>query len=253
MIRALIIALLLPLSALAQEEHVVGALSQNTVSINANFNGSEIWVFGAVRRNSPVAPGKGPLDVVIMIKGPDERVTVRRKEHVLGIWINRDSVEVDVVPSFYTIATTAPLNEIMNETARRRYRIGFDHAVRLIGARSVSDPQAFTQAAVRIRQAEGLYSQQDGTIQLDQETLFRTQISLPANLVEGTYEARMFLLRDGDVVNAAWSTIEVRKDGLERLIYVTAHERPLLYGVISILVALFAGWFASAIFTIFRR
>ena len=239
---------------MAQVEQVVGALSQNTVSITANFNGSEIWVFGAVRREAPVEPGRGPLHVIVTVKGPDEQVTVRRKSRVLGIWVNRESLHVDAAPSFYAIATTAPMREIISAIDRFRYKIGFDHAVQLFGVpESVLDPQEFKAAVVRIRKDNLLYSQQDSIITLDEETLFRTRIALPSNLVEGNYVARMFLVRDGSVVNVAQSTIEVRKTGLEKFIYTTAHERPMLYGILSIAVALAAGWLASAAFQLLRR
>ncbi len=256
LLRAFLLVLLAPLAALAQSapETVVGALSQNEVSITANFNGSEIFIFGAVKREAPVPEDIGPLHVVITVQGPSQALTVRRKERTLGIWVNRDTVVVDEAPSFYAIATTAPLTEVMSETERLRYRIGFDRAVRIVGAtETVADPRNFGDAVVRIRQKNGLYSQQDGIVDLREETLFSTRVALPANLVEGDYKTRMYLLRDRAVMHVTETIIEVRKSGLERLIYTTAHEQPLLYGILSILVALAAGWGASEIFRQLRR
>lgn len=250
--RALLLLLALALPAKAEE--VVGALSQNTVSITANFNGSEIWIFGAVKRDEPVPEGTPPLEVLITVQGPDERVTVRKKERTLGIWVNRDAVEVDVAPSFYAIATTAPLGEITSATERLRHRIGFDQAVRIVGApEGVAMPRAFAQAITRIRKDNGLYVQSDGSVDLSEETLFTTRVALPANLVEGAYTARMFLTRGRRVVSTTEVAIDVRKEGLERLIYTTAHERPFLYGILSLAVALFAGWAASEAFRLLRR
>lgn len=247
-------ALLALLAAPLQAEEVVASLSQNKVAITANFDGSEIWVFGAVKREAPAPSAKGPLDVIITVRGPDERVTVRRKERMLGIWVNRDAVEIDAAPSFYAIATTSPLGEIISETERLRHGIGFDQAVRLIGApEGVKSPREFARAVTRIRQDNGLYFQRDGIVALDEETLFTTRVALPANLVEGAYTARMFLLRGGEVVSHTDVAIDVRKEGLERLIYTTAHERPLLYGILSLIVALVAGWGASEAFRLLRR
>lgn len=252
MIRLALLLTLLP--ALALAEVVVGGLSQNRISITANFDGSEIFVFGAVKREAPVPEDVGPLEVVITIKGPIQRLVVRRKERIFGIWANRDSIEVDEAPSFYAIATTGPLQEIISETERLRYRIGFDRSVRLVGAPGdVENPREFTRAVTRIRQANGLYTQRDGTVDLREETLFATSVALPANLVEGEYETRMFLVRDRNVVNVTETSIVVRKEGLERFIYTAAHERPLLYGLMSIAVALAAGWIASEAFRLLRR
>lgn len=235
-------------------EQVVGGLNQNRVSITAGFDGSEIFVFGAVSRDAPVPADASPLEVVITVEGPTLPVTVRRKERVFGIWVNTDSVEIDEAPSFYAIASTGPLDEIVSETEKLRHRIGFDNIVRTIGARAfVEDPQNFVDAVVRIRNDNGLYTRNDDSVNLRQETLFSSEIELPANLVEGDYRARMFLLRDRKVLHVTEQAITVRKDGLERLIYTTAHERPLLYGILSLAVALFAGWAASEAFRFLRR
>ncbi len=237
----------------APAERVVGALSQNRVAITANFDGSEIFVFGAVRREAP-PPDTGPLQVVVEVRGPSRPLTVRRKERVFGIWVNTDSVVIDEAPSFYAIATTGPLDQIMSATERLRHGVGLEQAIRTLGARAqVTDVEAFSEAVVRIRTRAGLYSTLIDTVDLREETLFSTHVTLPANLVEGNYAARMFLLRDGGVVHVAERTILVRKEGLERLIYTTAQERPLLYGVLSIAVALAAGWAASAAFQLLRR
>jgi len=47
-------------------------------------------------------------------------------------------------------------------------------------------------------------------------------------------------------------TIPVRKVGLERAIYTLAHERPLIYGLLSLFIAIAAGWLASAVFRYMR-
>ena len=63
----------------------------------------------------------------------------------------------------------------------------------------------------------------------------------------------MFLLRGGHVVDTQERLIGVRKAGLERFLFNLAHEQPLLYGVISLAMAVVAGWAASAAFAFMRR
>ena len=75
-----------------------------------------------------------------------------------------------------------------------------------------------------------------------------TQIDLPANLVEGPYETRIFLTRNGTVVDRFDTVIEVNKVGLERWIYDLAHNQPLIYGILSLTIAIAAGGMASAVF-----
>ena len=103
------LVLLIVLMALpARGEQVVAGMSQNRIAITANFDGSEILIFGAVKREEPI-PTLEPFGVIITVAGPSQPVTVRRKEKKLGIWVNTDYVDVDLAPSFYAVATSAPL------------------------------------------------------------------------------------------------------------------------------------------------
>ncbi|HIP24342.1 MAG TPA: hypothetical protein EYG79_12230 [Rhodobacteraceae bacterium] len=252
MLRILIAAITLFAMPLTAQETVVVDLSQNRVEITATFSGSNIFVFGAVKRDAPVPEGAGQLDVAIVIEGPLETVTVRKKEKKLGIWVNTESVEVHEAPSFFTIATTRPLVDMLNEGDRRDYAIGLDFAVRPQGPSEVGI-ESFAEAVIRIRQDDGLYSQREGIVNLTEDTLFEADISLPANLVEGDYNVRIYLIRDKNIVSDATVGIAVRKAGLEAWLYNLSREYALLYGLLSLLVALAAGYGASEIFRRLKR
>lgn len=233
------------------EEAVVG-LSQNRIAITANFDGSEILIFGAVKRDAP-PPQDLPLEVIITVAGPSEPIVVRRKAKRYGIWINTDAVEIDAAPSFYAVATTGPFADILNRTEDLRHKISIPRAIRSVGAPAgVSDAGSFTEAIIRIRTDKGLYQLKPNTVSLDEESLFRTSIALPANLTEGDYTARIFLIRGGRVVDVHETAIDVSKVGLERWLYALAHEKPLIYGILSLFIAIVAGWGASAVFRYIR-
>lgn len=246
---ALLILCALPLRA----EEVVLGLSQNKVSITTNFDGSDILIFGAVKRDSPPSE-EGPLQVIVTVQGPSEPITVRRKAKRFGIWVNTEAVEVDAAPSFYAVATSAPLGDVLSATEDLRYKVTIPKAIRSVGApMTVSDAQNFSQAVIRIRQNNGLYQQLENTVELTEQTLFRTSLSLPANLTEGDYLTRIFLTRNGAVVSEHETVIDVRKVGLERWLFSLSRNQPLLYGLMSLAIAIVAGWLASAIFSGLRR
>ncbi|OWU83300.1 membrane protein [Oceanicola sp. 22II-s10i] len=234
--------------ARAQEEVVLG-LSQNRVQITANFDGSEILIFGAVKRESKIP--EIPLDVIVTVAGPSRPVVVHRKDRVLGIWVNAETSEIDSAPTFYTVATTGPLNEVLSHTEDLRHSITIRRAVRSVGS-GVADPGAFMRSLVRIREEAGIYRLQENEVEMDQQTLFRTRVALPANLTEGGYETRVFLTRQGKVVAHFDTVIEVRKAGLERWLYTMANEKSAIYAVLSLILAVAAGWGASAGFRLLR-
>jgi uncharacterized protein (TIGR02186 family) len=248
---ALLLALTLP-QALQAEESIVTGLSQNRVQITTNYDGSDILIYGAVKRDSP-PPAGARLEVIVTVEGPSQPLVLRRKEKIAGIWINRSSVTIDSAPSFYAVTTTGPLDEILSSTEDLRYRISLPQAIRAVG---ISDEAAnapdFVEALKRIRLDENRYRMAIGRVQLLQETLFRADVDLPSNLSDGSYKVRLFILRGGRVIDHQDRYIAVRKAGMERDLYNLAHEQPFIYGVISLLLAAFAGWAASAGFRYLR-
>ncbi len=250
---ALVWAPAAPVAAQAVEETVIAGLSQTHVSITTDFSGSEIFIFGAIKRDAPV-PKDWPLDVIVAVTGPLEPVIVRKKERRLGIWVNDAGVKVDAAPSLYAIATTGPFRDIISFTDDFRYKVGIENLVHFIGETYDEEfKEGYPEALVRLRRAAGIYFELIGAVKVTEETLFETRIELPANLVEGDYRARIFLLRDKTVLDVFEASIKVRKVGLERWIYTMAQEQSALYGILSILVALTAGWLASAFFRLVFR
>lgn len=248
----LIAALVLIAMPLQAEEIVLG-LSRDEVAITANFDGSDVMIFGAVKREAP-APNGEPLQVIITLAGPSEPVLVRRKERRLGIWVNTDAVEVDEAPSFYAVATSAPMRDTLSEVEDLRYGITIPRVIRSVGAPSnVVNSETFTEALIRIRAAAGLYQILDSEVDLEEDTLFRGQITLPAALTEGDYVARIYLTRGGVVIDDYETSIAVYKAGLERWLFEMSRNQPFWYGLMSLAIAISAGWLASAAFRIFQR
>lgn len=249
LLRLLALLAFIALPAHADEEIVLG-LSQDEIDITATFVGSEILVFGAIKRDSPAPDGQ--LGVIVTVAGPDTPVTVRRKERRFGIWVNVDDVEIAAAPSFYAVASSADLSRVLRPSEDLIQQITIPQVVREVGA-NVLDSQSFARALMRIRAGNEQYQWLEGAVSLSRDTLFETRIKLPANLTEGFYVARIFLTRDGNVVDEYVTTIPVKKVGLERWLYNLAHENAFLYGLMSLAIAIAAGWGASAVFTLFRR
>jgi uncharacterized protein (TIGR02186 family) len=252
MIRFLtLLATLLALALPAKAEEIVAGLSQNAVQITATFVGSEILIFGAVKRDAP-AP-EGDLGVVIVVEGPSHPLTVRRKEKRMGIWVNTDAVQVSSAPSFYAIATSAPFGDVVSDNVDQILHISIPESVRIFHSPDVDDPENFAEAVRRIRADQGLYWLDEGGVRISQDTLFDARFELPANLTEGLYVARIYLTRGGRVITTEVQEIDVHKVGLERWLYNLAHEQAVLYGLMSLAIAIAAGWSASAFFRLFLR
>ena len=250
MIRA--IALVLAMALPVQAEQIVAGLSQTEVSINANFAGSEIIVYGAVKRDAP-APKNPRLEVIVTVEGPADPLIVRKKDRRFGIWVNAESVQIDLAPSFYAVATTGPLSEILTDAENLRYQITVPSEIRAVGiAQQTDNSSDFIAALLRIREDEGRYRIAEGAVELTDSTLFRADVVLPANLTEGDYRVRMYITRGGMVIDAQDQVIAVQKQGLERFVNRLSKSQPLIYGLLSLAMAVAAGWGASTAFRFFR-
>ena len=235
-------------SAFAQE--IVLGLNQDAVDITATFDGADIQIFGAIKRDAPEIGGE--QGIIIAVSGPLVPVTVRRKDRRFGIWVNVDASEIEAAPSFYAVATSAPLTTLLSNGEDLSYSVTLPRVIRSMETIG-GDTGEFTDALIRIRAGSDLYQLREGTVNFEQSTLFETSIPLPANLIEGDYQTRIFLTRDGQVVDVYVTEIAVRKVGIERWLYTLAHETPVAYGLLSLTLAIVAGWLAAAAFSGFRR
>lgn len=246
----------LPLSPCpAAAEELVAGLSRNSIAITANFTGSDLLVFGAVKREEAIPPGD--LGVIVTLEGPQQTVTVRRKARVAGIWMNTDSVTVKDAPTFYAVASSAPLAQLLTPEEDLANRVSIPRA---IGADPIvptdvdrGKPADFSRALIRIREKEGTYLAEDAGVDIDEDTLFRASFLMPANLREGTYRTRIFLTRNGQVMDTEETLVDVRKEGLERWLFVLSQQQPWIYGLLALGLAALAGWSASALFRYIRR
>ncbi len=229
-----------------QAEEIVLGMSQDEVAITASFTGSEILIFGAVRRDAP-APESSQLEVIIAVQGPNVPVTVRKKERVAGIWVNTSSIDLDIAPSFYAVATSGEIGEVLLPLEDLRHAVSVGRVVRSAGQDAFATDNS-VDAFARIQAEDNLVQILEGAVKIDEQTLFRTRISLPANITEGDYKTRIFLTRNGMVVDQLDTIIPVYKVGIERWLYKMSQEQAAIYGALSLAIAALAGWMAAAIF-----
>ena len=228
-------------SSATTAQALVADLSSHLIAITTGFTGTEVVLFGAV---------DGPGEVAVVVLGPKARLTVRRKEPVAGIWMNRRSVVFEQVPGFYALATSRPLGGLAPEPVLARHGIGLDRLTLMpAGGRAPApaDLTLFREALVRSRLEAGLYSAGDGQVAFLGKRLFRTNIFFPADVVTGSYTVSVFLIRDGDVVSAQTAPLAVDKTGLGAEISEFAQRRPFWYGLAAVFGAFAIGWGAGTL------
>jgi uncharacterized protein (TIGR02186 family) len=218
-------------------EGLVADLTNHLIAITTGFTGASVVLFGAT---------DGPGDVVAAVRGPDREITVRRKSRVAGVWVNTKEVTFAHVPSFYSVAASRPINEILSPATAAFYQLGIEN-LKLEAERATPPTVAdlFRAALERDQQQAGLFVSRMGKIDFLGERLFRTTISFPANVPTGTFLVEVFLVRDKDVVSGQTTPLVVSKVGLDAAVYEFSTRQPGFYGAIAVLTAMVAGWLAS--------
>lgn len=240
---AMVLTACAALGGAAAAEDLVSGISQDLIQITSNYTGTDIVVFGAIERPQ----GAAGRDIVVVVRGPDTDVTVRRRDRVAGIWVNRDAAQFSGMPAYYFLASTRPLARIAPPATLARYGIGVNN-LQPASVYSHHPWAPFRQAALRQLEAKGLYAEAPGSIDFLSETLFRTTVAVPAAVMRGQYNVEVYLMRDGDIVSAQSTPLFIDQTGLERRLFNFAHNSPFGYGLVAVLMALLLGWISSALF-----
>jgi uncharacterized protein (TIGR02186 family) len=223
----------------AQAAPLIADLSNHLIAITTGFAGTDVLMFGAT---------DGPGDIIVTVRGPLTDVAVRRKERVAGIWVNRDSLTFGLVPSFYAVASSRPIEELLTPELLQRQQVGANNISLIRPDARPTKVEEFRKALVRVKEQQGLYSSALGKVSFLGNQLFRTDLRFPSNVPVGSYLIEVMLIRDGKLVSAQTTPLVISKAGLGAAIYQFAHTQSLAYGVSAILAALLLGWFAYLIF-----
>ena len=117
MIKYYIIFLVIFFPNFGFSKSIVADLSSDSISINTGFNGAELLLFGSF-------DGLEDDDLVISVEGPKADTIIYKKEYVSGIWINRENVTFENVPSFYYTVYSNTKMSLENLALLKREKIG---------------------------------------------------------------------------------------------------------------------------------
>ncbi|MBB4837770.1 uncharacterized protein (TIGR02186 family) [Sphingomonas kyeonggiensis] len=248
--RRLLLLALAPLLMGQAKPRLVPDVSQRDIEIAYSFTGAELLLFGAILYPGGRAPGQDekPADIVVVVKGPTQSVQVREKEKVAGIWVNAERMRYRSAPSFYAIASSRPIDRIVDERTRAIYELGVESLQLSPASSAAPEVQTrFDKGLEDLRARAGLYYQAPGAVEITDGVLYRARLKIPARVPIGKFTAETFLIRDGRVLAAAVRPIEIRKSGFERFVAHSADHYSVLYGLIAVALSILFGWGAGAV------
>jgi uncharacterized protein (TIGR02186 family) len=245
---ASILALLAPFLIGADKPVLVPDISARQVQIRYSFSGAQLLLFGAVVYPGGRAPNR-PVDIAVVLRGPVQPILVREKQKIAGIWMNADSNRFRSAPSFYAVASSKPVSELVDERTAAIYELGLHNLQLSPGGGALPDKERrFEAGLLDLRTRHGLYSENPRGVEINGGVLYRAVITIPSQVPVGTYSAETFLIDRGKVIAAATRDIQISKSGFERYVALAARRHEGLYGLTAVLLSLGLGWAAAAAF-----
>ncbi len=218
-------------------------LASNRVDITTGFNGAQIVLFGTTDiKNAALA---------VTLKGPERTIIVRRKDKVMGAWLNRQSVEYRRAPTYYDYALyqTADLN--FSPDLLQQNQIGAENlSFYSEEEEDANTEQQFRDSLIRDLQKKGFYPVKPLPVQFPSPGFFKVTFSLPPGVPTGLYTVEAYLMDGRGALYKQSQRLQVAQVGFNASVYSYATEHSFAYGLFCIVLAMTIGWSA---FTFLRR
>ncbi|WP_068073999.1 TIGR02186 family protein [Novosphingobium lentum] len=250
MLEGLLGGLALMLLTGARDPILVPEISQHQIEVRQGFTGADLLLFGAILTPEGARAAQD-YDIVVVLEGPLKSIVLREKKKVAGMWINADSTEFRSAPSFFAIASSRPIDKMVDDKTAAIYELGLKWLQ--LSPIGVIDPKAqtrFSSGLVDLMHRQGMYQQNDGAVTISGQVLYQARFELPSSVQTGRYTAETFAIHDGKVVASAMTRVDVTKQGFERFVALAAQTRSLLYGLFAVVMSVAMGWLAGRLFAL---
>jgi uncharacterized protein (TIGR02186 family) len=249
LLRTLLLLPILFFSIAAANPVLVPDVSQRKIDIVYSFTGAELLMFGAILYPGGRVPSE-KADIVVVLRGPTQPLIVREKQKLGGlIWVNAQSARFLSAPGYYAIASSRPLDELVDERTAAIYELGVKNLQ--LSPASSEQPETrrrFENGLIDLFSKSKLYDEQPGSVEISNGVLYRARLAIPARVPVGNYVTETFLIKDGRILAVASKEVQIDKSGFERFVAESARNYPLLYGLVAVFLSLLLGWGAAMAF-----
>ena len=244
----LLLLALAPMLLGAAGPRLVPDVSSRSIQIIYSFNGAQLLLFGAILYPGGRVPAR-PADVIVVLKGPVQPIVVRQKQKIAGIWMNADSNRFRSAPSYYAVASSRPIKDLVDERTAAIYELGLQNLQLSTGGGAPPEKERrFEAGLLDLKRRQLLYSENPRGVEISESVLYRARLFIPSQVPVGTYTAETFLIDRGKVLAAATRDVEIGASGFERFVALAARRHELLYGIAAVLLSLGLGWTAALVF-----
>jgi len=249
------------------------------LSLSSLFLGISLWVtwgFAGEIRTQPSSfvrtlfvektstltlsgPAPEGARIVIKVAGPQRDFKVNKSGRVFGfLWAPVNHGMVRALPGMYALLSSGETGEpLLTEEQKAAAILADFQELRQPGRISIleeSGPEEaevlsrdFLKGLIRLLQKKGLYRQEEKAVRIARGR-FEARLHLPAEAPMGEYRVFAYALEKGKARLIAEGHFTGKAEGLASWLARRAHDNPIFYGIIAVLIALGTGIFVGFLF-----
>ncbi|MCE5313332.1 MAG: TIGR02186 family protein [Nitrospiraceae bacterium] len=230
----------------AADAQLTAQVDNAHVKMGFFYHGSSIEVSGFSDKDA---------DIIVKISSPDETSTFGKKGRRAGlIWMNSGELKFENAPQLYHLYSTRGVESILQEPDLDSNVIGYgalSRRIRILPAADQAEKTQWVSEFFRFKQSSNLYITSAGSISKKMSGTgqeYFLKIPWPYQALPGDYTVTVFSVQDKKIIEKAEAEIRVEHAGLVSGLSTMAKEQGALYGIISVIVALAAGFGTGMIF-----
>ena len=194
-------------------------------------------------------------DLIIKIASPEGHQSLRQKGKVAGfLWMNVGELKFEHVPMLYSLHSSRKISDILSTEEMDKYTLGLESLgkkAEILPVSGEAEKTKWFNEFVRFKESSNLYAESSGDISLNSsggEQNYYVLSQWPYQAPPGDYIVTVYAVRDKKVVETAETKVFVEQVGMVKSFAVMAKNSAALYGAISIIAALAAGFGVGLIF-----
>ena len=236
---------------------VLGAAGNASAELTATANHDHINVDFFYHGSSVSVRGTADqgIDLVIKITSPEGHQELLKKGKLAGfLWMNVGKLTFEKTPKFYGIHSTKRLEDILSRDEMDKYALGYpalERHVEISPVGSEGEKSDWFNQFVKFKESSKLYSVSSGKINMTAQggkQNYYVLLDWPYQALPDHYTISVYAVKDKKVIETAETHVLVEQVGTVKSLAGMAKNNGSLYGIISILAALGAGFGVGMVF-----
>ena len=243
---AAVVLLGFALLAVPAAQALTCSVTPDIIPITLTYHGAQLSISGQSASGD---------DLIVTVTSEPADTALKYKEKVGGlVWMKKGTLEFKDTPRIYMVYSTDELSRILSAAELNHNLLGYEALrthIRIEDSDGNPADVKWFDEYLKFKKEEKVYDIQEGRVVRqhgEEGNTFQVDVDWPYQAPPGVYTVEVLAARDGKMVDRSSTTFEVKSVGITAFLSKMAFDQAGLYGIMAVVVALFAGLAVGAIF-----